>query len=524
MLTWKEHWNTFTVYMRNTLINRYFCCVREHLLRLREGYEPGRLLMNKALEGDLNLENDYVMLLERIAGYYDAAGEYEVAKRIYRELIQSNPEDGWVRVHFAESLIEHKEYQAAEEVLIQLLEWAPESPYASRKLDTLLLEDGSIEKRLSTWKSLRNKHPEAYVPGLYYGKALEHTDSFQEAIQQYQDLQKDFPYQQEVMLHLGALIARLKDYETGRALMDNAVSRDDDLQELFLMLLSELAVDFQDNGDYGLAERLYRDLTRYKPEDVFSQIGLVRVLVTQCKYDEALECCKNVLHQNCESSPAADLLDTIYEKKEDAAGRIEEWRELCAACPEAIEPWIRLCRALEVNATIEGAYGMYQKLLEHAPENSRMKLHCGILTALLEGYDEGRVLMNEAIAASPGLSGEMAGGLARIAEHVRQQGNLQQAESLYREAIDYTPENYGLYMSLGELSMEQERLDEAAELFMQVLLACPESPRSAAMLDAIYAKQKDNEAAFGGMAENCGEKSRCFCALIPSGDGAGILR
>ena len=392
---------------------------------ITEGYENGRALMDQALALNPDMQREHKKLLERIADHYGKTAKEKAAEELYRGLIEAYPEDGWIRVRYAELLLTQGNVKAAKQVFIDILDVAPESPYSAQKLSELLRQDGDVEAELAVWQSLCDRHPDAYVPCVYYAEALETAGFYEKARQRYRRLHESHPDAHQVILHLGALIAQLEDYAAGCLLMDNAVRTDASLQPLYIALITRLAVHFREQDDLAKAETLYRQLTTYKPEDVSYQICLAEVLVAQKKYGKARD--------------------------------------------------------------------VYAEVLRRKPDNAQAKLRHGMLTALLGDYEQGRAAMDAALEASPELSGEMAAGLACIAVDASEAGNHTQSEALYREAIALAPEDFWHQVRLGEFLMKQNRLAEAEAFFIQVLMARPESPQTAALLDEIYAQVKDDE-------------------------------
>lgn len=460
------------------------------VVALMEGYAKGRSMMDRALELAPELRPELVAGLTRIATHYTETGAHAFAEAIYRDVIKLAPDDGWHQVRYGEALMAQEYYDKAREVFLNILERAPESPYSAYKLDEIFEKTNAPELRLATWQTLHESHPDAFVPALHLAKAHENSGNYQAAIELYRRTFEQYPDKHEAGLRLGALTARFGSYEEGRAMMRAAVSQDASLASLDAALLTVMAEQFRDAGDMQRASGLFEELLADNPDDVFLGTRLAETLIEQGLYEKALEICRTLMGRDGENENAANMIDTIYQKQQDNAGLIAEWRSLCTVLPLSIASHVHLGTALEKTDNLKQAHAVYEEALRNAPENAKLNLHYGILTALIDGYDAGRAMMDAALAAESALAGEMAEGLARIAQREHEQGSSKRAEALYREAIALAPDEYWYRVRLGELLAGEGQNDEAIQLFFEVMTAHPESPQTARLLDQAYSAQK----------------------------------
>jgi tetratricopeptide (TPR) repeat protein len=461
---------------------------------IMEGYAKGRVMMDKALELAPELRPELVAGLTRIATHYTETGAHSFAEAIYREVMELAPDDGWHKVRYGEALLAQENYVKAGEVFVSILERAPESPYSAHKLNEVFQKRAVPNERIAFWESLCKQHPDAYIPALQYAIALEDMGEYDKALAQLRALHKAHPEQQEALLRLGMLTARMGDYEEGRTMMEAAVKSDASLASLYTALLTQLAEYFLENKDADRASTLFAALLEANATNDFLKTRLAESLILQQRYEDALIHCRELMLKTPENSYIADLIDSIY--VEDTLGfkRAMTWQSLCAVLPESVLPLLRYGAALEAQ---EGGWkvarDVYSQALGHAPENTTLQLRYGILTALLDGYEKGRAVMDEAIQKSPELSPEMASGLVRIAVKASGENRYEQAESLYREAIAFAPEDYAYHLHLAAFLLKQERWEDARDLLCIILNANPESPLSARLLDNTYEKDNNNK-------------------------------
>ena len=461
---------------------------------IMEGYAKGRVMMDKALELAPELRPELVAGLTRIATHYTETGAHSFAEAIYREVMELAPDDGWHKVRYGEALMAQENYEKAGEVFLDILDGAPESPFSAHKLDEVFTKTNAQEQRSDTWKSLCKQYPDAYVPALHYAIALQDRGEYDKALGQLRALHEAHPEQHEAALRLGTLIARMEDYEKGHAMMEGAVKNDASLASLYAALLTQLAEYFLEHKEADRASTLFTALLEENAANDFLKTRLAESLILQQRYEDALIHCRELMLKAPENSYIADLIDSIY--AEDTLGfkRALTWQSICEALPESVLPFLRYGAALEVQkGGWKEAREVYFQALGHAPENATLQLRYGILTALLEDYEKGRALMDDAVQKSTDLSPEMAAGLVRIAEKASEEKMYEQAESLYREAITFAPEDYAYHLHLAKFLLKQERWEDARDLFLIILKANPESPLSACLLDSTYEKGGNNK-------------------------------
>jgi len=86
--------------------------------------------------------------------------------------------------------------------------------------------------------------------------------------------------------------------------------------------------------------------------------------------------------------------------------------------------------------------------------------------------------------------------LARLERYHRQEGRPSRMISLYREALERTPDDLALAVALGRVYFELEMLDEAADQFEKVEVRAPDLPAVHAYLGAVFERRNEAQAAF----------------------------
>ena len=112
---------------------------------------------------------------------------------------------------------------------------------------------------------------------------------------------------------------------------------------------------------------------------------------------------------------------------------------------------------------------MSQKYFKKYPDDLDGLWLRGLSLYYLERCEESKALLNQAL---PHFSEDFRGSvLTYLARIHREQGSLSEAEGLYRQAIDASPEDAGNYVELGELLMSMEKFSEAEDVAKKGIVA-----------------------------------------------------
>ena len=125
---------------------------------------------------------------------------------------------------------------------------------------------------------------------------------------------------------------------------------------------------------------------------------------------------------------------------------------------------LALARELERHRRMREATRFYRKAIVENRRNPLPYHRLGVIAAQLRNFDEANTFFNTARKLAP----PSAGLLADIGYTNYLQGRLKQAEVLYRKALAKDPRHGAAANNLGMLLGEQERYDEALDVFRSV--------------------------------------------------------
>ncbi|MCK5863025.1 MAG: tetratricopeptide repeat protein, partial [Candidatus Hydrogenedentes bacterium] len=329
--------------------------------------------------------------------------EYDQAEDIYMQALILSPTDLGYQVKLADILLARGELAAALGHYRLVLLTAPESPYSAGQFDRVCMEQGEPDEAARFWEGLHEMNPKAAVPALHLGYVLERKDRIEEALILYRQIEEHHPNNAEALLRQGILLAILEGYAKGRVVMDRALDRAPDLHPDLVAGLTRIAAYYTETGAHAFAEAIYREVMELAPDNGWHQVRYAEALMAQENYSKAQEVFVDILQGAPESPYSADKLDEIFERIEEPALRVSTWKSLYTRYPEAFIPVLHYGKALEDKGDHNEALLQYRILHDSHPDQPELMLRLGMLTARIEGYDTGRLLMDGAVAAEQSL-------------------------------------------------------------------------------------------------------------------------
>lgn len=161
----------------------------------RGNTKAGIEMMKRAAVLDPGLAPHIAMRCAQAAGHHVEARSVEVAITLYETALEIFPEDLWPKVYLGELYEAQEQYEAALACYRSVLTAAPESPVTAEKMHRLLARiEADHSQIVAEWRQIADQAPEAAIPALYLGKALEaagDTDGARAAYEQALGKDKD---------------------------------------------------------------------------------------------------------------------------------------------------------------------------------------------------------------------------------------------------------------------------------------------------------------------------------------------
>ena len=174
-----------------------------------------------------------------------------------------------------------------------------------------------------------------------------------------------YPYDRRVRHALEALVRSEQDSLVWNQAWPVLASLNPDMPEA--EICSRAAKERLAAGDIVGALVLFRRARSLSPNDLRNRVDLGGALEAAGEDDGALEEYRAVLSKAPESPHCSGRIDALYDRRNDPAGRVAEWRRLVQLHPDAAVPRLHLGGALEAAGDLAGAREAYGRALATSP-------------------------------------------------------------------------------------------------------------------------------------------------------------
>lgn len=277
---------------------------------------------------------------------------------------------------------------------------------------------------------------------------------FQEAIREAEKVIEDKPDCVEAYALVGEIYIEIKQYEKARKYLDYAMKKDPSSAINFI----HLGESYFEAGKYDKAMAIYKKVAELYPDNADAALDIGEVYVQWRNYRLAEYYLKKAMHLRPDYFSPYNELGNLY---------------------------------LELRRYKE-AEKFYKESLKRKPDYVDAMIGLGKTYIALNKFPLAEQYLNQAIKLIPEYSGEALVVLGQIIRSIQQK--FDEAEKLYKKAIQTDADNAIGYYYLGMFYYRQQRFDEAEAILKKGLKICPETEYTADMyfnLANIYRQKGD---------------------------------
>ncbi len=345
------------------------------------------------------------------------------------------------------------------------------------------------------WRELTQAHPDDAVVWHHQGIAYEKKEAWTEAANAYRRALALGPENKDANFRLVRVLLALNQVYESIEVATHLVEEHADMAPATAALLLEAVAGLLAANRADEALRACYLAVTFAPLEPFAWIRLGDAHILREENTAAKDAWREAVMRAPDGPATAEVARRLHETTNDEQ-RIEFWRDISSEATEAVTPKIHYARALSRTGKPQKALAFIKPLIQRYPEHDELALNHGLLRCQCNDIEVGITIINGVTDLRPDLSAEAARELAAIAEYIADdKGRRHHAEQLLRAATALAPEDPRYKALLGHALHMQRKTHEAIEQFILVLMAAPESPRVATMLDEAYAQLN--------MAEEC---------------------
>ena len=199
------------------------------------------------------------------------------------------------------------------------------------------------------------------------------------------------------------------------------------------------------------------------------------------RLDEAEAVYRAVLETRPQSAEALHLLGVLLCQRGDAAGGCELLHQAAKADPDCPEVHFNLAKALTETGQQDPAREAYRRALELRPDYPDALNNLGLLNQAEGRLDEARACYVKVLAQDP----KHPEARDNLIQTCRELGLFGEAERLLKARWQEAPEDFETAFSLACLLRDQQKNQEAIEVFEQALALKPEDPATRYLLSVL---------------------------------------
>ena len=451
----------------------------------------------------------------------------ERAEAIFREIVElsrEGPEALTARTALARMALVKKNLAAVEDLIEAVLSKDATNGEALIIRARLLLHTGSHQKAIADLRTVLRNYPTSLQAHRLLTRAHVQGGDVELATESLDTLVRLDPLNHSARVQLAQLLTRQKNFDKALAHLEQVLRRApehlDALTGKAKVLLAKRRFAESAVTARRLTEKPEREATGYQvlgrarlaqsrnaeaaaafkkalalaPGDMRSLRGLVRALVVQGQAEQAISYLKNHLEATPDNAYARNLLGGVY-----AAGKQPELAERAflkasATTKEWPVPYMNLGKLRVRGGDLKGAVEIFQRGVEHAPENQELQLGlanayqlAGNIVAVMETY-------RAMLARGPRLDVAANNLAALIADHEYDDPvKLDEALKLARR---FQASNNARYLdTLGWVHYRRGNLAQAADFLVRAVSNGPDLAQLRYHLGVVYHESNQPDSA-----------------------------
>ncbi len=295
---------------------------------------------------------------------------------------------------------------------------------------------------------------------------LHAAERHNEALAQFRRLAELQPNQALSWHHLTDALMMMKRFEEGRDVAVRGLARHPADAGLVVRLSNFLAI----LGEGAAAEREARRAIAIDPTAEIGQLALVDALYRQERHSDALAAARSAMEALPEAATIALRVGRLSADREDHATTVMAYERVVALMAKPPQwVWVGLAEALVATGRDGEAEAAIRRGLDADPAAQELRATLGQLL-LHRGEAEAA---RDALAQAFDEAADSAAVSLAMAEALLLQGRKREALVLLEDAVARQPGHAPAEIRLGQLLMEDGRVDEAAALFTRLTTTTP---------------------------------------------------
>lgn len=415
--------------------------------------------------GVLQAEPEDVDALHLLGLIAHQTGRHGDAAELIGRAVALEPGDAVFRSSLGKALEAQGQVAAAVEAFGEAVRLAPEDGEAWEHLGNGLLRLGRYAEAAGAFRGLLKVRPELAEGYTNLGTALQMQGAMGEAIAAYERALVLRPEMAEAHNNLGNALKEQGRLEEASAAFGRALA----LRPGYAEAQSNLGNTLQAQGKLEEAVAAYEAALRMRPELVETLNNLGNALQSEGKVGEAIEVYRKALRLRPAYAAAHNNLGNALQSQERWEEAEGAFREAIRLRPAYAEGYSNLANALHAQGELAEAVAASREALRIRPGYGQAYGSLGNALLAQGKVEEAVGALQEAARLSP----QVAEAQTNLGNALQAQGKLDEAEAVHRRAVALKPGFVGGLNNLGTALKESGRLEEAIACYEQAVALKP---------------------------------------------------
>ncbi len=419
--------------------------------------------------------------------HYFLEGKYREAAIEFSNAVKTDQNYADARYHLALSYLKLQKWSSAYQELSRTVELQPENYSARIDLAKLLISTGNLQAAREQTDLLLQKQPNNPQAHFVAASLLAAQMSFPAAIVEMQKAIALDPSDWDLYLNLALMQMKNNQTDAAEANFKKAVELNPKAFTPWLML----GTYYQSRGRYDEAEQELRRAIELQRTSLDPRAALARLYLAGHKNAEAEELLTQVKHDFPDDSVGYRMLGDFYFRIGDIGKALAEYGALYSAHPHDLEVKKNYVQLLIMSHRLDEARRVDDEVLKASPNDNVALIYRGQLQGLT-GDPNGAL---ETLQTATKNDSKDAAAHYHLGEIFEKLGNLESAESEWREAVRLRPDLIEAQRALALLAMRKGDMITLEQAAAQIINLRPELPDGYALRSISYINRKQFGAA-----------------------------
>jgi len=409
---------------------------------------------------------------------YFEKGKYREAAIEFINALKIDPDYADAHYQLARTYIKTQQWPRAYQEFTRTIELQPENYPAHADLAKLLIAGGNLRRAKDETDLLLAKWPNHSKSHFMAANLLAAQANFPAAIEEVQKAIALDPNDWDLYLNLALMEMKNNQSDLSEANFKKAIGLNPNAMDARLMLASY----YQSRGRFVESEQQLQSAIQSDRKNPEPRAGLARLYLAEGKKAEAEEFLQNAKHDFPDNSVGYRMLGDYYFVTGDLDKALAEYGSLYKEHPKDLQVKKNYIELLILKSHVAEARVLDEEILKSSPNDNEALIYRGQLQ--LRSGDAGGAASTLQTVTKNDPNNAVAH--YHLGAAFQESGNLERAESEWREAVRLRPELFEAQRALALLAMRKGDNATLEQCAAQMINLQPASPEGYALRAVSY--------------------------------------